>query len=439
MEKENEKKLPLEGIRIVSVSVVWAGPFAASLLADWGAEVIRVESLHHFTVITRGMPMIRPPKELIQARPTWMTAYPNWDPTHKPWNSFPVFQAHARNKKACTMDLTKPKGLELFKKLVATADVVIENNPPETIKNLGINYDELKKVKEDIIMISMAGYGNTGPSKNYRAFGSNLDETVGHTWLRRYPDLDPSAASQVLCSDASAGANGALAALIALRFKRRTGKGQFVDLAQAETFMPYLAEPIMDYTMNGRVQDSPGNRHPRMAPHGCYQSKGDNRWIAIAVQTDDQWQAMCQVMEKPDLTKDARFAALESRLNNQDELDEIVEAWTLTLDHREAMNRLQAEGIAAGMVLDDKDAYEDPHLEARNFFQEVTHPDVGTHQYPGIMWRASETPNKIRTPPVCLGEHNEYVYKDILGVSDEEYKQLEEEGHIGTEPSPTAF
>jgi len=432
-------KLPLEGIRVVTVTVVWAGPFAASLLADWGAEVIRVESLHHFTILTRGAPMIRPPKELVQLKKYWVTAYPDWDPGEKPWNRFPVFQAHGRNKLSCTMDLRKPKGLELFKRLVAKCDIVIENNPPETMEKLGITYNALKEVKPDLIMVSMPGYGCTGPYRNFRALGANLDEATGHTWLRHYRDMDPSSASLILFSDATAGAHAAFAVLAALRYRKRTGKGQFIDLAQAETLIPYLADPIMDYTMNHRVQNALGNRHPTMAPHGCYRCRGEDRWVAIAVNSQEEWQALCGIMEQPDLEKDERFADSSSRLRHQDALDKIIEEWTSQFDHTEVMHRLQAAGVAAGAVLDDRDAYNDPHLQAREFFQDLTHPDVGTHSYPGLMWKASKTPNRIRTPPVRLGEHNEYVYKEILGISDEEYEQLVQEKHIGTEPVPEAF
>ncbi|MBW2285628.1 MAG: CoA transferase [Deltaproteobacteria bacterium] len=432
-------ELPLEGIRVIAIGVVWAGPFATQLLADWGAEVIRVESLHHFTFLTRGFPMIRPTKELVRARPTWVTAYPDWDPGEKPWNSYPIFQAHGRNKLSCTMDLRKPKGLDLFKNLVAESDIVIQNNPTDTMEKLGITYETLREVKPDIILVAMPGYGSTGPYRNYRTLGSNLDEAAGHTWLRRYPDMDPSSASVILFSDASGGAHGAFAALAALRYKKRTGKGQFVDLSQVETIMPYLAEPIMDYTMNKRVQDTLGNRHPYMAPHGCYRCKGEDRWVVIAVNSQEEWRALCEVMNRPDLEADDRFADVLSRQRHQDELDAVVEEWTSEHENVEVMHRLQEKGVAAGAVLDDRDAYNDPHLKARGFFQEVTHPDVGTHPYPGLMWKASKTPNAIRTPPVCLGEHNEYVYKEILGVSDEEYAQLEQEGHIGTEPAPDAF
>jgi len=429
-------KLPLEGIRVTAISVVWAGPFTTQLLADWGAEVIRVESIHHFTPITRGFPFARPPKAVVESRKTWITGYPQWDPGDRPWNCYPIFQAHGRNKLSCTMDLRQVKGQELFKKLVAKSDIVVENNPPETMEKLGITYEALKAVKPDIIMVSMPGYGSTGPHRNYRALGANLDESCGHTWLRSYRGMDPSSASYILGSDASAGAHGAFAALAALRYRKRTGKGQFIDLAQTETFMPYLAEAIMDYTINRRVQDTLGNRHPFMAPHGCYRCQGEDRWVVIAVASDEEWHGLCRAMGSPDWAKDEKFADASSRYQNQDDLDRFIEEWTSQHDHYAVMFALQREGVAAGAVMDDRDAFQDPHLKDRGFFEKLTHPDAGTHLYPGIMWKMSKTPNAIRTPPCCLGEHNEYVYKKLLGISDKEYAQLEKEGHIGTEPAP---
>jgi len=181
-------KLPLEGIRVTAISVVWAGPFATQLLADWGAEVIRVETLHHFTFLTRGFPIIRPTKEMVQARPTWIMAYPNWDPGERPWNRYAIFQAHGRNKLSCTMDLGQPKGLELFKRLVAKSDIVVENNPPETMEKLGTTYEELKAVKPDIIMISMSGYGQTGTESRYVSYGPAQVPLAGMSTLTGYID-----------------------------------------------------------------------------------------------------------------------------------------------------------------------------------------------------------------------------------------------------------
>ena len=401
--------------------------------------MIRVESLHHFTNLTRG-PVLRPTKAQVQAmRKVWTWYYADTDPGQRPWNRYPLFHSHARNKLSCTMDLRQPKGLEMFKRLVSVSDVVVENNAAGAMEKLGITYDMLREVKPDIIMLRMPGLGLTGPYSGFRTYGSMVDEIVGHQWLRGYPDMDPSMTTGVVYSDGSAGVHGAFAALIALRHRNRTGKGQLIELAQAETIIPYLGDAILDYTMNGRVQRSLGNRHRSAAPHGCYRCRGDDRWVCIAVFTEEQWQGLRRAMGEPEWTKDPRFADTLSRYRNQDDLDQLLEEWTGEHDHYAIMYALQKEGVPAGPVIDDRDAFNDPHLEERGFFQELTHPDAGTHLYPGIAWKASRTPNAIRSHPCCLGEHNEYVYKQVLGVSDADYAELEREGHIGDEPAPDAI
>jgi crotonobetainyl-CoA:carnitine CoA-transferase CaiB-like acyl-CoA transferase len=428
-------RLPLEGIRVVTISVVYAGPFVTQLLGDWGAEVIRVESLHHFTSLTRG-PVVRPSKASVQAmRLIWTWYYAEADPKERPWNRYPIFQSHARNKLGCTMDLRQPKGQELFKRLVKTSDIVVENNATGTMEKLGLDYEALREVKPDIIMLRMPGLGLAGPYSGYRTYGSMVDEIVGHHWLRRYPDMDPSMTTGVVYSDGSAGVHGAFACLMALRHRNRTGKGQFIELAQAETLIPYLGDAFLDYTMNGRVHNSMGNRHRWAAPHGCYRCRGDDHWVCIAVFNEEQWQGLCRALGNPAWTEDHRFADSLSRYHNQDELDRHLEDWTKEHDHYAVMHILQREGVPAGPVIDDRDAYNDPHLKERGFFQQLTHADCGTHFYPGLAWKASQTPNAIRTPPCGLGEHNDYVYREVLGISAAEYDELVKEGHIGTEPA----
>jgi len=428
-------KLPLEGIRVVTISVVYAGPFVTQLLADWGAEVIRVESLHHFTSLTRG-PVVRPSEASVQAmRLIWTWYYAEADPRERPWNRYCIFQAHARNKLSCTMDLRQPKGQEMFKRLVEASDIVVENNAAGTMEKLGLDYKGLRAVKPDIIMLRMPGLGLTGPYNSYRTYGSMVDEIVGHHWLRRYPDMDPSMTTGVVYSDGSAGVHGAFACLMALRHRNRTGNGQVIELAQAETLIPYLGDAFLDYTMNGRVQSSIGNRHRWAAPHGCYRCRGDDRWVCIAVFNEEEWQGLCRALGNPAWAKDPRFADALSRHHNQDELDRHLEEWTREHDHYAIMYALQKEGVPAGPVIDDRDAFNDPHLRDRGSFQQLTHPDCGTHLYPGLAWKASKTPNSIRTPPCCLGEHNDYVYREVLGVSPAEYEELVREGHVGQEPA----
>jgi len=428
-------RLPLEGIRILDFTLVWAGPYGTMFLADWGAEVIRVESTQYFQPSTRGG-SASPVKEVVQMMRGWGAGYPNYDPGDKPFNRYPIFQSHARNKLSMTVDVTKPKGNEIFFRLLKMSDVYIENNVPETIEKLGLTYDVVRRVKEDIIMVQMPAYGLSGPHKNYRSLGAHLDGTVGHTWLRGYPDMDPSMRGDIYLGDSAAGVAGAFAVAMALRYRNKTGKGQHIEMAQVENLMPYVGEALMDYGMNGRVQGSLGNRHPYMAPHGCYRCRGEDRWVAISVTNDEQWQGLCRALGNPAWTQEKRFSDAASRWHNQDDMDDHIQEWTKERENYEVMRLLQAEGVAAGPVIDDRDAFSDPHFKERGFFQELTHPDCGTHLYPGLGWKASKTPNCLRRHPVCLGEDNEYVYKTLLGVSDEEYAALEREGHIGTEYAP---
>jgi crotonobetainyl-CoA:carnitine CoA-transferase CaiB-like acyl-CoA transferase len=430
-------KLPLEGIRVVDITVIWAGPFATMQLSDWGAEVIRVESLQHWQVGTRGG-MARPPQALVSnpVRTGGLATYCDRDVSYRPWNRFTLFNAHSRNKLGCTMDLTQSRGQEMFKRLIARSDVFLESNAPHAMENLGLTYDTLRAVNPRLIMLSMPGFGGTGPYKYFRALGVHQEAFIGHTFLRGYPGADPMSTSTLFHADEAGGANGALAVLMALHYRNRTGRGQFIDMAQAEATMPHLGDSIMDYTMNGRVQTSRANRLPGAAPCGCYPCAGDDRWVNITVFTDEEWQGLRRVMGDPEWAADEVFATCLGREGNQDELDERIGEWTRNQNHYDVMFRLQKEGVPAGPVIFEDDAYRDEHLAERGFFQEVTHAECGTHMYPTYGYRMSRTPNSIRRGPVRLGEDNEYVYRDILGIGEDEYRELEAEGHIGMDYVP---
>ena len=423
-------KLPLEGIRVLGITLVWAGPHATQLLADWGAEVIRVEPIQVFQPQTRG-DRPRPSKEEVETKQMWAAGYPDWDPGQRPWNRFPAFNNHGRNKLGMTLDLTQPEGCAIFDQLVAISDVLVENNVPETAEKLGLSYERLRRINPTLIMVRMPGFGLNGPYKNFRCLGSHIDAVTGHTWVRGYPDLDLGYRNDVYFSDAAGGIGGALAVMMALRHRRRTGKGQLVELAQVDNFAGYMGEVVMEYRMNGRVQSTMGNRHPAMAPHGCYPCQGEDNWVTIAVGSEEEWHSLCRAMDNPQWAREDRFSDMLGRLKHQDELDEPIGRWTRKRDKHEVMYLLQKEGVAAGAVLTQAEVYTDPHLRERGLFQKVTHPEAGTHLYPAIPAKLSKTPNTIRRPPVLLGEHNEFVYKELLGVTETEYHRLEETGHIG--------
>ena len=422
-------KLPLDGVRVLDITVVWAGPFCATLLADMGAEVIRIESISSFVTFTRGV-VAHPSEAMLQSMAPMQGGLPGRTPGARPWNRAPGFNSHGRNKLGMTVDLLQPKGMEVFKRLVSISDVFVENNASETIDKLGISYELLRQQKPDIIMLRMPAYGNNGAYKNYRAHGTHIEGVVGHSLLRGYADMDPSANSTVLMPDAAAATQGAFAVLSALHYRNSTGKGQLIELSQAENVMPLLGEFFLDHSMNGRSSTTIGNRHP-YAIQGCYPCSGDDRWVSITIYDDADWAAFCTAIGDPIWTQDNTLGDLVSRYKKHNEIDRHIGEWTSQRDPSQVMQILQASGVAAGPVMDQRDAYNDAHLRERGMFEEVSQEDTGTHWYPGAPFKMSETPIKIRRGPVRLGEDNEYVYKSLLEYSDQEYDEMEREGHIG--------
>ena len=426
--------LPFEGVRVLDMTVVWAGPYCTTLLADLGAEVIRVESIQVFGPPTRGS-IARPSKFMIENLPAFMAGMPDRDPSERPWNRYPLFNAHARNKLSMTVDLLRPEGRAIFDRLVEISDVLVENNPTETMTKLGISYDELKEINPGFIMLRMPAYGNIGPYQNHRSLGIHIEGVIGHSLLRGYPDLDAGANTQVYMADAAAGVGGAFAVGCALNHRRRTGEGQLVELSQAENAVPFLGQAFMDFTMNGRSQATLGNRHPT-ALQGVYPCCGDDQWVAITIFDDRDWELFVEAVGAPEWSNSEEFATHDSRRSNHDALDGYIAAWTRGHDHREAMEILQSHGVAAGAVLNQRDAFEDVHLEARGMFEEASQEDVGTHLYPRAPFKMSQSDVRIRRGPVRLGQDNEYVYKTLLKLSDGEYDELVEAGHIGDEYAP---
>ena len=425
--------LPLEGIRIVELTQIAAGPYATMFLGDWGAEVIRLENLQTMRPGTRGG-FAKVSKELVeQARESGGAGmvFPNWDPGPRPWNRTTQFTATARSRLSMTVDLLRPEGHEILGKLISTADVFIENNVPETTEKLKISYEWIQEQNPQIIMVRMPAFGLMGPYANYRSLGLHVDGVTGHHYIKGYPDVEPSMRGDTVAADAAAGAAAAFSVLTALWYRQRTGKGQMVEMCLSENFIPVMADPIMDYTMNGRVRGTIGNRDYHMAPHGVYWCEGGDKWVTIAVSSDEEWQGLCAAMGNLDLAADPRYADASSRWSHQDELDAIINVWTRQHDKKEVFHLLQRHGVPSGPVLDDIEIRDDPQMVDRGFYQPLEHEEVGTLMYHGPGWNMSKTPNKLRQAAPLLGEHNPYVYKEILGVSDEEYARLEAEGHIG--------
>ena len=427
-------KLPLQGIRVLEFGVVWAGPYCGMLLAGLGAEVIRVESLKAFVPLTRGRsahPDWTDPKHLESP----LYAAPGREPGARPWNRMPLFNGHATNKLGMTVDLLQPTGQEVLRRLIAVTDVVFENSPTDTMDKLGISYEALKEMNPAIIMLRMPAYANSGHYRNHRAFGFHIEGMVGHLLQRGYADMDASTLTNTLMGDAASGTQAAFAALAALHYRRRTGQGQLIEISQAETLIPLEGEAFMDYTMNGRNQSTLGNRHP-FAIQGCYPCRGDNRWVCITVEDDDEWRKLCQAMGDPEWRREGGFGNQAERYRRHDEIDEKISLWTKSLEPYEVMSLLQGAGVAAGPVMNARDVFADPHVSHRGVFEEAFQEETGTHLYTNTPWKMSETPAGIRRGPVRLGQDNEYVYQDLLGYTPQEYAALEEEGHIGLDYDP---
>ena len=428
---DNPTPLPLSNTRVLDLSIVWAGPYATQLLADWGAEVIRIEPLSVFQPVTRGV-VPRPKKgQFLSAH-----KFPDNDPEPRPWNRDSAFNTHARNKLSMSLNLDNQEGIRVFEHLVSISDVLLENNPVSTLAKLGIDYPWVRNIRPDIIVVRMPPYGLQGPYRHFRSVGSSLEAVMGHTSIRGYRDTDPSMTSTVYSADAAAGANAAFAAVSALLFRQDSGLGGLFEVGQAQAMLPYLGEALVDYSMNSRVQSSLANADYSKAPHGCYPCAGGDNWITLSIASDGQWQTLCELIDSPALSNDSRFNTILGRWRLQEEIDSHITRWTRDKDTNDLMILLQHSGIPSGPVMKESHLLADPHLSDRGFFQTLHHSETGLYRYPGPMWRSQSFPNQLRTPPCNLGEHNNYVYRDLLGYDNDRYSQLESAGHIGAEFHP---
>ena len=437
---------PLEGVRVIDLTLVWAGTFGATLLADLGAEVIKVENTHVWQPMTRGG-QARPSAAAIAAGPGWATGYPNREPGPRPWNYPPTFVQMFRNKYSMTVDLVSDEGREIFARLVERSDALVENNAAGTLEKLGIGPDFLQAAREDLICVRMPAYGASGPYRDARALGVHLESVMGHTLLRGYDDRDPSYTTAIYSGDYVAGAHAAFAVMAALRHRRRSGEGQFIELAQAECAGGLLAQAFMDYSLNGAVGERIGNRSgDGFAPYNLYPAKprgggdgtsGDDRWISISVMNNDQWQGLKTAMGDPEWAANPAYATNDGRRAAQDQIDAQIAAWTADWDDYELFHHLQAHGVPAAPVLDSSRVMDDPHVQARGLNTEWTlHDGVGPYRFNTPFYRFSETPVDAHKAPAALGEDNDYVYCDVLGYSDAEVAEFVERGHIGMDYDP---
>jgi crotonobetainyl-CoA:carnitine CoA-transferase CaiB-like acyl-CoA transferase len=394
-------KLPFEGIKVADFCWVWTGPTTTKVLSDFGATVVKIESHKRLDV--------------------WRMQPPFKDDVVGP-DRGAIFNSINTGKLSVTLDLSHAKGIELAKKLVAWADVVTDNYAGGAMERMGLGYEVLKKIKPDIIMMSSALMGQTGPWHDSPGYGDQLSAISGLHEISGWPDRPPGEIG--FYTDFIAPRFNALTLIAALDYRRRTGKGQYLDIAQHQGGVQYVAPLLLDFMVNGRVATREGNRDAYAAPHGSYRCQGDDRWCAIAVSTDEEWQGFCRVMGDPAWTRDPRFATLQKRKENEEELDRLVNEWTMNQTDDEVMLKLQAAGVGAGRIGTTEDQMEhDPQLKFRNFYQEREHPELGKYRPPRQPCVLSKTPCQIKRAPL-IGEHNEYVLKDILSLSDEEIETL---------------
>ncbi|MDA1003392.1 MAG: CoA transferase [Chloroflexi bacterium] len=408
MTASNGRGLPLEGIRVADFFWLIAGPASSRVLADFGAEVIKIESLSRVDRIREGG--VQPPEGAIA-------------------DSNGVFNDCNTNKRSISLNLSTPRGVELAKEIVRRSDVVTNNFTGDRMERWGLDYASLRAIRPDVIMLSMPVMGTTGPYVRYGAYGNGVIAFSGLSTNMGPPDRPPIGIAP-LYSDFSAPYFATIAILAALHHRELTGEGQFIDLAQAESGMALLGTGPLEYTVNGVLPPRLGNRSRDHCPHGAYRCAGADRWCVIAVGSDDEWRLLCEAMARMDLATDPRFATFEARKRHEDALDDEIGAWTASRDPWQVMHVLQAFDVAAGVVEDLADmVVRDPHLPG-NHLREISRAGESvsflTHAQP--MRLDGESPPLRRAP--LMGEHNEYVFRELLGMSEDAYVRALADGAI---------
>jgi len=394
------KKHQQYGLRVLDFTWMLAGPYATRLLADFGAEVIKIQS-----------------KKTAKGAESNLTAY---------------FNAWNRNKRSITLDLSYPEAREIVLKLATLSDIVIENFSPRVMSNWGLDYEQLRAVKQDLIMVSLSGIGQTGPWKDFVAFGPTIQALSGLTYLTSFTQDSPIGLGYAY-ADVIAGLYAAMGILAALQYRDRTGKGQYIDLSEYEALCTVLGPTFLDISMNHHEILPQGNLSNNVSavPYGCYKCLGMDRWCVIAVFDETEWQALCKVMGCPEWTQDERFSTQLKRKEHSEELDRFLEQWTVQHPAEEVVALLQENGVPAGVVQNAEDLARDPQLIAREFFVNMEHPVLGEmisdaspikfKDYSKASWKAAP----------LLGEDNRYVFRELLGFTEEELSYYADRRIIG--------
>ena len=390
--------LPFDGVKIADFSWVWVGPTSAKYLVDHGATVVRVEST---------------------TRPDIIRAIGPYKDDENGPNRTHSFNDFNTSKLGVTLNLKTPEGLAIAKRLISWADVYMESFTPGTMSNIGIGYETARELNPSIIMVSTCLMGQTGPASAFAGYGFHAGAAAGFYEITGWPDLPPDG-PWAAYTDAVAPRILSSTIMAALDHRRRTGQGQFIDAGQMEMTLQFLAPQLIDFDVNGRSVTRNGNRSDIAAPHGAYPCAGDDHWCAIAVETEEQWQSFKKVLGDPEWAGDTRFNTLEGRLQHQDELDQNISVWTADLPPKEVMRLMQLEGVPTGMVQRSTDLMQDPQLTHRRLFRELDHPETGVMPYTGHLFNIRGYDSGPRFAAPVLGQHNEQVLKEILGMSDDE-------------------
>jgi crotonobetainyl-CoA:carnitine CoA-transferase CaiB-like acyl-CoA transferase len=403
--KDSPGKLPLEGIRILDFNWVYAGPYACMLLGQLGAEVIKIEGHRRSDLTRRGV--------------IWPLPEPN--PFLLPPNQGLAYNTLNQNKKSLTLDLGKPEGVGLARKLAGVCDVVIDNMRPGVMAKLGLGYEDLKKIRADIICVTLSSRGYGGPETDYLGFATTHQSIGGLTYLSGYPDDHPTHGSAD--ADIMNSMVAAYITIVALHHRRKTGEGQFIDISQCEAVTSLIGEYLLAYQMTGKIPERIGNAHHYYAPHNVYRCWGVDRWLALEVHSDEEFAVLMKIIGRPELSRDPRFADTISRKKHEKILDEIIGDWIRQRDRDWMVKEFCQAGLAAAPSRDGRDMYADSHLRARKAFVTVHHPEIGELELPGSPFKIEG----LETPVVCaprLGEHNEYILGELLGLNEKEIAEL---------------
>ncbi len=405
--------LPLKGLRIVDLTMGWAGPTATRQMGDLGADVIKVESCQY---------------------PDWFRGTDPRGPYHpeRTYEKVYWFQQMNRNKRGITLDLTNPRGLALLKRLIADADAVIDNYAADVMPRLGLDPDSMRELNPRLIVVTMPAFGMTGRWSGVRAYGSTLEQASGLPSVTGR-EGDPPTMVHTALGDPYGGVSAAAALMIGFMHQKRTGEGQHIDLSATEALLPMVAASVIAQSITGTTGPRLGNRHPRFVPHGCFPCAGEDQWLTIAARDDDEWQALCQVIHRPDLAADTKLATADGRRADEDRIEIAIRHWTMTVRPDLAMNALQDAGVPAGTARLPMDMAGDPHLMSTGHWQPVTRRFMGPHLLPSVAYRegSARAPYAITRLAPTLGQHNEEVLREVLGLGDSEVDELRNAEIIG--------